>query len=105
VAQEGIAERGGIQPTWFEHTEFNSIVRHKKDPAKLYLQIMNPNNIRSKYAFADGTPTTKAELVAMGAIKDEPGAKPITLVYALDSILSVRYKETKNQNNQKEVAA
>lgn len=91
--QDKIEANGGLGSTWFEHTEFDSIVRHKKDESKLYLQIMNPNNIRSEYALADGTPVTKAELIAMGAIKNEETEKPITLVYALDSILAIRYKE------------
>ncbi|MCL2797181.1 MAG: hypothetical protein FWD58_03910 [Firmicutes bacterium] len=105
AVQDDIAERGGVQPNWFEHTEYDSIVRHKKDPTKLYLQIMNPNNFRSEYALADGTPTTKAELIAMGALKDEETEKPVTLVYALESIISIRYKETDNKEIYREVKA
>lgn len=85
-------EANGLGSTWFEHTEFDSIVRHKKDASKLYLQIMNPNNFRTEYFLADGTPTTKAELIALGAIKDEETEKPVTLVYALENIISINYK-------------
>lgn len=95
AAQEAIAANGGVKPTWFEHTEWDSIVRSKKDPTKLYLQVMNPSNFRTEYALADGTPVTKAELIAMGAIKSEDSEKPITLVYALESIISITYKENK----------
>lgn len=86
-------EERGSRPSWFEHTEHDSIVRSKKDPAKLYLQIMNPNNFRTEYYLTDGTPTTKAELVAMGAMKDEPAEKPLTLVYALENIIGINYRE------------
>lgn len=92
AAQESIAANGGVKSNWFEHTEHDSVVRSKKNPDKLYLQIMNPNNFDTVYTLADGTPTTKAELVATGAIKDEESEKPITLVYALENILSINYK-------------
>lgn len=93
AAVKEMGERDSSRPAWFEHTEHDSIVRSKKDPAKLYLQIMNPANFRTEYYLADGTPTTKAELVAMGAMKDEPTEKPLTLVYALESIIGINYKE------------
>lgn len=86
-------EERGSRPAWFEHTEYDSIVRSKKNPEKLYLQIMNPANFRTEYTLDDGTPTTKAELIAMGAMKDEEHEKPLTLVYALENILNIRYKE------------
>lgn len=54
---------------------------------------MNPNNFRTEYALEDGTPVTKAELIAMGAIKETDAEKPVTLVYALESIVRVNYKE------------
>lgn len=44
---------------------------------------------------------TRDELIAMGAIKDEPSEKPLTLVYALESIVSITYKE----NGKKEAMA
>lgn len=86
-------EERGDKPSWFEHTEYDSIVRSKKNPDKLYLQIMNPNNFRTDYTMADGTPTTKAELIKLGAIKDEAADKPLTLVYALENIIAINYKE------------
>lgn len=92
AAVKEMQERGS-RPAWFEHTKYDSIVRSKKDPAKLYLQIMNPDNFRTEYKLADGTPTTKAELIAMGAIKDEETEKPLTLVYALENIVKITYKE------------
>ena len=94
AAIKEMGERESKHITWFEHTEFKSIVRSKKDPTKLYLQIMNPANFRTEYYLADGTPTTKAELITMGAMKDEPSEKPLTLVYALENILKINYKET-----------
>jgi hypothetical protein len=93
AAQESIEANGGVKSNWFEHTEFDSIVRSKKNPEKLYLQIMNPDNFRTEYTLTDGTPTTKAELVAMGALKEEETEKPVTLVYALENIITIRYKE------------
>ncbi len=93
TVKETIEQNGGVKSNWFEHTEFDSIVRSKKNPEKLYLQIMNPNNFRNEYALEDGTPVTKAELIAMGAIKETDAEKPITLVYALESIIKVNYKE------------
>ncbi|MCM1367963.1 MAG: hypothetical protein NC184_04040, partial [Roseburia sp.] len=81
--------------------EHDSIVRSKKDASKLYLQIMHPDNFRVSYTLADGTPVTKQQLIDMGAIKDEPSEKPLTLVYALESIVSITYKE----NGKKEVMA
>lgn len=92
AAVKEMQERGG-KPSWFEHTEHDSIVRSKKNPEKLYLQIMNPTNFRTEYTLDDGTPTTKANLIAMGAIKDEDHDKPLTLVYALENIINIRYKE------------
>ncbi len=93
AAQETIEANGGVKSNWFEHTEHDSIVRSKKDPTKLYLQVMNPANFRTGYVLADGTPVTKEELIAMGAIKEGETEKPVTLVYALENILSIRYKE------------
>lgn len=93
AAVKEMGERESGRPSWFEHTEHDSIVRSKKDPEKLYLQIMNHANFRTEYFLADGTPTTKAELVAMGAMKDEPSEKPLTLVYALENIIGINYKE------------
>ncbi len=93
AAVKAMGERDSSRPSWFEHTEFDSIVRSKKAPTKLYLQIMNPDNVRVTYTLADGTPVTEAQLIAMGAIKDEPSEKPLTLVYALESIASITYKE------------
>lgn len=93
AAVKEMGERESTRPAWFEHTEHDSIVRSKKDPTKLYLQIMNPSQFRTEYYLADGTQTTKAELVAMGAMKDEPSEKPLTLVYALESIKNINYKE------------
>ena len=93
--QDKIEEQGGVLPTWFEHTEHASIVKSKKDETKLYLQIMNPCNIKTAFFFADGTPTTKAELVEMGAIKeDEKSEKPVTLCYALENIINITYHAT-----------
>lgn len=93
--KDRIAEQGGTLPTWFEHTEHASIVKSKKDETKLYLQIMNPCNIKTAFFLADGTPTTKAELVEMGAIReDEKSEKPVTLCYALENIIAITYKET-----------
>lgn len=83
----------GDKPSWFEHTEHDSIVRSKKDASKLYLQIMNPDNFRITYSLADGTPVTKQQLIEMGAMRDEPSEKPLTLVYALENIISITYKE------------
>ena len=100
AAQASIRANGGVRSNWFEHTEHDSIVRSKRNPEKLYLQIMNPNNFYSEYTVTDGTPVTKAQLISMGAIKDEETDKPVTLVYALENILSIHYKEI-----QKEVAA
>lgn len=90
--QETIEANGGVKANWFEHTEHDSIVRSKSNPEKLYLQIMNPNNFRSEYTLLDGTPVTKQQLIEMGAIKEEETEKPITLVYALENILSINYK-------------
>lgn len=93
AAQETIEANGGVKSNWFEHTEHDSIVRSKKDPSKLYLQVMNPANFHTEYALEDGTPVTKEELIEMGAIKAGANEKPVTLVYALESIVSVRYRE------------
>lgn len=101
AAVKAMDDRESRRPSWFEHTEYDSIVRSKRDAAKLYLQIMNPDNFHVKYTLADGTPTTRDELIAMGAIKDEPSEKPLTLVYALESIVSITYKE----NDKKEAMA
>lgn len=101
AAVKAMGERESTRPSWFEHTEHDSIVRSKKDASKLYLQIMNPDNFRVTYTLADGTPTTRDEIIAMGAIKDEPSEKPLTLVYALESIVSIAYKE----NGKKEAMA
>lgn len=92
--KDKLEEQGGVKTTWFEHTEYASIVKSKKDASKLYLQIMNPSNIKTLYFLADGTPTTKAELVTMGAIKDEPSKddKIITLCFALENIKNISYK-------------
>lgn len=95
AVKETIEANGGAKPNWFEHTEYDSIVRSKKNPEKLYLQIMNPNNFRTDYTLMDGTPVTKAQLIAMGAIKADETEKPVTLVYALESIVSITYKESK----------
>lgn len=95
AAQKTIAANGGVKSNWFEHTEFDSIVRSKKDPAKLYLQVMNPSNFRTEYALLDGTPVTKADLIAMGAIVETDTEKPVTLVYALENIIKINYKEAK----------
>lgn len=94
AVQDKLNEQGGVKPTWFEHTEYASIVKSKKDETKLYLQIMNPTNIRTAYFMADGTPTTKAELIKAGAIKDEPSKdeKIITLCFALENIKNITYK-------------
>ena len=92
--KDKLDEQGGVLPTWFEHTEHASIVKSKKDETKLYLQIMNPCNIKTAFFLADGTPTTKAELIAMGAIKeDERTEKPVTLCYALENIVNIMYRE------------
>ena len=94
--QDKLAEQGGTRPTWFEHTEHASIVKSKKDESKLYLQIMNPCNIKTAYYLDDGTPTTKAELVELGAIKEsdsDTDEKPITLCYALENIRAITYNE------------
>ena len=91
--QDKLEEQGGVRPTWFIHTEYASIVKSKKDETKLYLQIMNPCNIKTDFFLADGTPTTKAELVEMGAIKDEEHEKPVTLCYALENIVAINYRE------------
>lgn len=91
--KETIEANGGAKPNWFEHTEYDSIVRSKKNPEKLYLQIMNPRGFHTDYYLEDGTPVTKAELIAMGAIKETDAEKPVTLVYALESIIKVNYKE------------
>lgn len=101
AAVKAMGERESTRPSWFEHTEHDGIVRSKRDASKLYLQIMNPDNFRVTYTLADGTPTTRDELIAMGAIKDEPSEKPLTLVYALESIVSITYKE----NGKKEAMA
>ena len=92
--QDKLAEQGGVKSTWFEHTEHASIVKSKKDGAKLYLQIMNPTNIKTLYFTADGVPTTKAELIKQGAIKDEPSKdeKIITLCFAIENIKNITYK-------------
>ena len=92
AAVKEMTERGD-KPSWFEHTEHDSIVRSKKDASKLYLQIMNPDNFRITYTLADGTPVTKQQLIEMGAMRDEPSEKPLTLVYALENIISITYKE------------
>lgn len=90
--QDKLEEQGGVRPTWFEHTEHASIVKSKKDETKLYLQIMNPCNIKTSYFLADGTPTTKAELIAMGAIKeDTTEEKIVTLCYAIENIVGITY--------------
>lgn len=62
---------------------------------------MNPRGFHTEYALEDGTPVTKADLIAMGAIKADEAEKPVTLVYALESIIAVTYKE----NRIKEVLA
>lgn len=95
AVKDKIEQQGGTRPTWFEHTEHASIVKSKKDETKLYLQIMNPCNIKTAYFLSDGTPTTKAELVEMGAIREsETDEKPVTLCYALENILAINYRET-----------
>lgn len=95
TVKETVEANGGAKPNWFEHTEFDSIVRSKKNPDKLYLQVMNPRGFHTEYALEDGTPVTKADLIAMGAIKAGEAEKPVTLVYALESIIAVTYKENR----------
>lgn len=92
--QDKLTEQGGVKPTWFEHTEHASIVKSKKDGSKLYLQVMNPTNIKTAYFLADGTPTTKAELIKQGAIKEKASSeeKIITLCFALENIKNITYK-------------
>ena len=92
--QDKLAEQGGVKPTWFEHTEHASIVKSKKDASKLYLQVMNPSNIKTLYFLADGTPTTKAQLIEQGAIKEKASndEKIITLCFALENIKNITYK-------------
>ena len=92
--QDKLAEQGGVKSTWFEHTEHASIVKSKKDGTKLYLQVMNPLNIKTAYFLADGTPTTKAELIEQGALKEKPSNddKIITLCFALENIKNITYK-------------
>ena len=92
--QDKLAEQGGVKATWFEHTEHASIVKSKKDGTKLYLQVMNPSNIKTAYFLADGTPTTKAELIEQGALKEKPSNddKIITLCFALENIKNITYK-------------
>ena len=94
AVQDKLAEQGGVKPTWFEHTEHSSIVKSKKDGTKLYLQVMNPSNIKASYFLADGTPTTKTELITLGAIKEEESKdeKIITLCFALENIKNITYK-------------
>lgn len=53
----------------------------------------------------DGTPVTKADLIAMGAIKADDTEKPVTLVYALESIVSITYKESKEITVKEAIAA
>ena len=91
--QDKLLEQGGVKPTWFEHTEHASIIKSKKDSTKLYLQVMNPTNIKTSYFLADGTPTTKAELLSLGAIKEETHKddKIITLCFALENIKNISY--------------
>lgn len=92
--QDKLEEQGGVRPTWFKHTEHASIVCSKKDETKLYLQIMNPCNIKTAFFLADGTPTTKAALIEMGAIKEEEtNEKPVTLCYAIENIIAISYRE------------
>ncbi len=92
--QDKLDEQGGVRSNWFEHTEYASIVRNKKDATKLYLQIMNPRNIKTAFFLADGTPTTKAELIRLGAIKEDDDREDIvTLCYALENIIDIKYKE------------
>lgn len=92
--QDKLNEQGGVKSTWFEHTEHASIVKSKKDADKLYLQIMNPSNIKTAYFLADGTPTTKSELITLGAIKENESKdeKIITLCFALENIKNITYK-------------
>ena len=101
AAVKAMGERESSRPSWFEHTEHDSIVRSKKDASKLYLQIMNPDNFRVTYSLADGTPVTRQQLIGMGAMRNEPSERPLTLVYALESIVSITYKE----NGKKEAMA
>lgn len=94
VKQNLNRESESRRPSWFIHTEHASIVKSKKDESKLYLQIMNPCNIKTAFFLADGTPTTKADLVAMGAIREnEKSEKPVTLCYALENIIAITYCE------------
>lgn len=92
--QDKLNEQGGVKSTWFEHTEHASIVKSKKDGSKLYLQVMNPTNIKASYFNADGTPTTKEELIKQGAIKEraKDDEKIITLCFALENIKNISYK-------------
>ena len=92
--QDKLQEQGGVKATWFEHTEHASIVKSKKDSSKLYLQVMNPSNIKTLYFTADGEPTTKDELIKQGAIKEKPSTdeKIITLCFALENIKNITYK-------------
>lgn len=92
--QDKLNEQGGVKSTWFEHTEHASIVKSKKDNTKLYLQVMNPSNIKTLYFLADGTPTTKAQLIEQGAIKEKSSneEKIVTLCFALENIKNITYK-------------
>ncbi len=105
AVRETVEANGGAKPNWFEHTEYDSIVRSKKNPEKLYLQIMNPRGFHTDYYLMDGTPVTKADLIAMGAIKETEAEKPVTLVYALESIVSITYKESKEIKVKEAIAA
>lgn len=88
-------DRSGFEKeSWFIHTEHDSIVANKKDPEKLYIQVMNPKSSKIQY-FENNKEITKQSLIEDGWFAPSELKEkeiPLTLTISLDNIKSINYK-------------
>lgn len=84
-------KEGTIKLPWFEHTEFKSIVKNKKDPSKIYIQIVNPKVLKTRYYKENGQEVSQRELIESGWLKEEK--KPLTLTISIENVKAIHYKE------------
>lgn len=83
-----------VKESWFNHTEYDSIICSKKDADKLYVQVMNPKSSEVKY-FENGVEITKQSLIDDGWFAPSELVQkeaPLTLTIALDNVKAISYK-------------